>query len=442
MPSLEEIRIDLEGIAHVLADNRLKVPVFQRSYAWEKSHVTDLLQDITSALRAGAQEYFLGSIVVSTEHSGVLEVVDGQQRLATVTIILAQIRDYFLSQGEEERAATLERDYLLKRDLTQEPAPKLTLNEIDNGFFQKSILSRPGTTDRGVLPTRTSHKLLSDASTTAAKHIASVVATTKTPIDLLLDYVEYLGEKAKVILVRVPDHANAFTIFETLNDRGLELAISDLLKNYLFYRAENRLPEAQASWTAMLGGLSAVVGNDASVVDYVRHYWSSHNGATRERDLYAAIRKRVSSKQAAVDLVAHGLENGGRLYAAILSPSHELWSEYGASARQHIETINLLRMVQVRPLLLAILEKFSLAEARKALRATVAWGVRFLVHGGLGGGVLEDNYCERAKSIHSGKITTAAQLLKAMAAVVPADRAFEEAFASASVAQAYLARYF
>ena len=107
MPSLEEIRIDLEGIAHVLADNRLKVPVFQRSYAWETSHVTDLLQDITSALRAGAQEYFLGSIVVSTEHSGVLEVVDGQQRLATVTIILAQIRDYFLSQGEEERAATL-----------------------------------------------------------------------------------------------------------------------------------------------------------------------------------------------------------------------------------------------------------------------------------------------------------------------------------------------
>ena len=164
------------------------------------------------------------------------------------------------------------------------------------------------------------------------------------------------------------------------------------------------------------------------MVDYVRHYWSSHNGATRERDLYAAIRKRVSSKQAAVDL-AHGLENGGRLYAAILSPSHELWSEYGASARQHIETVNLLRMVQVRPLLLAILEKFSLAEARKALRGTVAWGVRFLVHGGLGGGVLEDNYCERAKSIHSGKITTAAQLLKAMAAVVPADRAFEEAFA-------------
>jgi hypothetical protein len=79
---------------------------------------------------------------------------------------------------------------------------------------------------------------------------------------------------------------------------------------------------------------------------------------------------------------------------------------------------------------------------RKALRLAVAWGVRFLIHGGLGGGVLEDNYCERAKSIHSGKITTAKQLASAMAAVVPTDKAFEQAFATASVAQAYLARYY
>jgi hypothetical protein len=99
-------------------------------------------------------------------------------------------------------------------------------------------------------------------------------------------------------------------------------------------------------------------------------------------------------------------------------------------------------MVQVRPLLLAVLEKFSVAEVRKALRVTVAWSVRFLVYGGLGGGVLEDNYCERAKSIHAGDITTAAQLVKAMAGVVPTDKAFEESFASASVGHAYLARYY
>jgi hypothetical protein len=99
-------------------------------------------------------------------------------------------------------------------------------------------------------------------------------------------------------------------------------------------------------------------------------------------------------------------------------------------------------MVQVRPLLLAILAKFSPSEAKKAFRLVVAWGVRFLVHGGLGGGVLEDNYCERARSINAGELSTAQQLSVAMAGVIPSDKAFEDAFANATVSQAYLARYY
>jgi hypothetical protein len=441
MPSLEHIRIQLEGIAHVLADNRLRVPVFQRSYAWESSHVTELLQDIYDAVRADAKEYFLGSVVVSTEHAGLLEVVDGQQRLATVTIVLAAIRDYFIASDESPRADTLESDYLLKRDLrTQEPVPRITLNEFDNDFFQKVVLSRPGTPSRQATPERSSHRRLRDAVDVAKGFIEAITRTTKDPVTLALDLVEFLNEKAKVILVEVPDHANAFTIFETLNDRGLDLAISDLLKNYLFFRSENRLPEVQVSWAATQGALAAV-GTDASVVDYIRHYWSSVHGATRERELYAAIRRRVSSKQAAIDL-SRNLESSAKRYAAILSHGHELWQDYGAPARQHIETINTLRMVQVRPMLLAVLERFSINETRKALRLTVSLGVRFLIHGGLGGGVLERHYSERAQEIHAGKVTTAAQLAKAMAGVAPGDRQFEEAFATASVSQAYLARYY
>jgi len=232
---LNQIRINLEGIAHVLSDNRLRVPVFQRSYAWEKTHVTELLQDIAAAIKAGATEYFLGSIVVSTEHSGMFEVVDGQQRLATVSVVIAQIRDYFLANGENDRAATLESEFLLKRDLrSQEAVPRLTLNDIDHDFFAKTVLARPNAPTKNAQPSRISHRLLSDACLTASQHLAAAASTSRTPIDVLVDYVEFLSTRAKVILVQVPDQANAFTIFETLNDRGLDLAISDLLKNYLF----------------------------------------------------------------------------------------------------------------------------------------------------------------------------------------------------------------
>ncbi len=302
MTSLQQIHIDLEGIAHVLADNRLRVPAFQRSYAWEETHVNDLMQDLTQAIQSGSQEYFLGSIVVSTEHAGSLEVIDGQQRLATITIVLTRIRDYFVAQGEHSRADTLESEYLFKRDLrTQEAVSRLTLNEIDNDYFQKTVLSRPGSQDRSMTPSRISHDRLQGAAATVERHIKSLTATTKTPVDVLLDWIDYLRQNTRIILVKVPDDANAFTIFETLNDRGLDLAISDLLKNYLFYRADNRLPEVQTAWSAMLGALSAV-GSDTSVVDYIRHYWSSIYGATRERELYSVIRKRITSKQAAVDL--------------------------------------------------------------------------------------------------------------------------------------------
>ncbi len=136
------------------------------------------------------------------------------------------------------------------------------------------------------------------------------------------------------------------------------------------------------------------------------------------------------------------LESAARRYAAIISHAHEYWNDYGPGSRQHIETINLLRMVQVRPLLLAVLDKFTVAEAKRALRLAVSWGVRFLIHGGLGGGVLEREYCDRAQEIHNGTIKTASQLARAMSTVAPSDSEFEAAFSSATVSQAYLARYY
>src|SRR5579872_1776276 len=86
---LEEIRIQLEGIGHALSEGSLFVPKNQRSYAWEESHVSDLFKDIATALARNDNEYFLGSVVVAQRSERQLEVVDGQQRLATTSVLLA-----------------------------------------------------------------------------------------------------------------------------------------------------------------------------------------------------------------------------------------------------------------------------------------------------------------------------------------------------------------
>lgn len=441
MPTLEQMNIMLEGIGHALSDNLLAVPMYQRSYAWEDRHVADLFQDIATAIRKDENEYFLGSIVITRATANRPEVVDGQQRLATTSILLAAIRDWFFNNGDEARAQDIEKDSLTTRDFrTQETDSRLRLNQVDQDFYSKRILCRPGDGNRSIHPGRESHRRIERAAELAKQHVENIASLSNTPIESLADWIEYLNTKVKVIWVSVPSYANAFTIFETLNDRGLDLAISDLLKNHLFHLAGDRITEAQQRWISMFGALEAV-GGENIVVDYIRHLWSSKYGSTREKDLYDKIKAIITSKQAAIDFTTDLAENA-KLYAAILNVDHVHWKEYGSSSREHMATINLLRMIQIRPLLLAILAKYSRNEVIKVLPAMVSWVVRFLISGGLGGGMLEKHYSDRANEVWSGTLDSASSLVEKMREVVPSDRKFEVAFASARVSTNYLARYY
>ena len=148
---------------------------------------------------------------------------------------------------------------------------------------------------------------------------------------------DFVKERARVIWVTVPDDTNAYVMFETLNDRGLELSKADLLKNYLFGRSQDRSSETQQRWFSMMGALETV-GNEDIVVTYIRHLWSSMHGPTRERELYVDIKDKVKSKQAVIDL-AIDLADNANIYAALLNPDHAIWNEYGPKARKHIATL-------------------------------------------------------------------------------------------------------
>ena len=90
-----QMDFDLLGTGTVLKRNRLAVPLNQREYSWTERNVQDLFQDLSEAMTSGKQAYFLGVIVLTTGEEDKLEIADGQQRLATTTILLAAIRDFF-----------------------------------------------------------------------------------------------------------------------------------------------------------------------------------------------------------------------------------------------------------------------------------------------------------------------------------------------------------
>lgn len=444
MSNLEEIKIDLRGIASILKDKNSFVPKYQRSYAWKEENVVHFFQDIGAAIKNGANEYFLGSVVISEKEEGRPEIVDGQQRLATTLIMLSAMRDYFYKLNTDEgkeRAQMIFNEYLAKKDLdTLELLPKLNLNDSDHDFFLKRIVSNPDSDDRKIKPTKKSHERINKASIAASQYLTHLSGITSEPTKELVQWINYLKEKAKVIAVRVPDESNAFTIFETLNDRGLALAVSDLLKNYLFYKSEDRVTEVQFQWIQVISTIESAE-DEQTVINFIRNYWSSKNGLVREKDLFDKIKRNVSSKAQAVTL-STGLYNTSKLYSAMITCDDNFWSDYDSTAKMSMQTLNFFKMVQIRPLVLSILENFNIKEVSKSLKMLVNVSVRFLIVGGLGGGALEQKYCDSALKINYKEINSTIELMNFLKSSIPSDTAFKNAFQNATVSKNYLARYY
>ena len=115
------------------------VPVNQRDFAWTQEEVDLLWQDLINALEEDRGEYFLGAIVLAPnkDDGQILEIVDGQQRLATLSMMLAAIHQSWKGRNDDEQAAELFRDYLGSKDRkTREISPKLRLNETNDPVFQ------------------------------------------------------------------------------------------------------------------------------------------------------------------------------------------------------------------------------------------------------------------------------------------------------------------
>lgn len=243
-----KIGFEHKGIALALAHNRLVVPLNQREYSWEEQHVKDLFSDLAAAMAATTSSYFLGTVVLTKGDDEFPEVSDGQQRLATTTILIAAIRDYFFNQNDMPRANSVEDKYLSTVDLeTTEQVPRLRLNVDDNSFFTDHIISRPKSKGRKTKPTKDSHQRLKRAFEIAHEHIASTLDPYKETerAKVLVRLVKFLDDDAQVILLRVPDHLDAFLMFETLNDRGLKASQADLLKNHLLSLCGSRISEGQ-----------------------------------------------------------------------------------------------------------------------------------------------------------------------------------------------------
>ncbi len=427
------------GVGSELKKRLLAVPIYQRSYAWDIEEIKECWGDLHSAFSDNSPEYFFGTIVLTRQSTPPRDsIIDGQQRLATTSILLAAFRDEYGERNDATRSNVVQNDYLSSTELASaKEISRLQLNSEDAYFFEQRIvlgLEQPE-------PSKLSHTFILEAYNYFREEVVKVANDAGTNwVERLTQWVEFLKNRLKVIILEVPIDTDGFLIFETLNDRGADLTIADLLKNYLFGHASDKLDQVRDGWMQVLGALE-IGAENALFTTFLRHYWSSKHGAVRERDLYKSFKEHVVSEAQVTEFI-HDLQHAATLYAALLSSDHEYWEELGATVKENVETLLRLDLEQNRPLLLAALQHFTNEEKKKLLRTIISWSVRGLIVGGIGGGTAEKNYCRAAVKIRKGEIKTISELLSEISNIVPSDDKFRTAFTVTRVPKAALARYY
>lgn len=220
-------------ISQVLTEQiRYEIPPYQRPYSWDRSNVEQLLDDLWDAYMAREEEYFIGSLITIEKEKGALyEVVDGQQRLTTLNLIFARLRD----KVDEPARSTLGKRVLPRNELTgEEETPRLTLRKKDQQFFHRHVLaSEPVTPDMLA-------SLARDQDAPKLRIAENVVVIDEfcdgKDQQVLKLFANYLLTKVYAVLVTTSSWQSAYRLFNVLNARGMPLSNADIIKNLLFSR--------------------------------------------------------------------------------------------------------------------------------------------------------------------------------------------------------------
>jgi hypothetical protein len=423
-------------VLDALSSRFFAVPRYQRSYAWDEKQLDDFWIDMQRSIADGG-DYFLGSFVLSNEDKAdYVSIIDGQQRIATTTILLSAMRDIYHREGKSKIAAVLDEKYLQEHDVIKdEIRRRVRLNTDDDDFYCEAILK-----GAAVAPSKESHRRLLGAKVYFDQRLDILVSNDPNWPERLASISNYLKAQARVVVVTTATDADAFTIFETLNDRGADLTIADLLKNYLFSASKAEIESVQKYWAEAVSTLEGASGK-VELVSFLRQLWSSYYGTTRERDLYREIKKRVRTVAEATQF-AKQIRDGAYVYRAALSADAEYWSGFDKRTRDNMAFVISQSVNQANPLLLSVLSTLQKDEVSSVIKNLVSWIVRIVVAGTSGGGQAERYFCEAAVKVRKLEAQNAGEILKVLQSVVPNDTSFHTAFSVVPIRKAAQARYY
>lgn len=214
--------------------NRYSIPDFQRPYSWKKEQIEALFDDIFTAYTRSDEYYFLGSIILTDSTDGTLEVIDGQQRLTSLTILFCLLRDIYFPNDNSiiNRIQNLE-DSSYRLSFR-------TIIENQNDFYEE--IQKEGSL-KSLLSGYDNNDDIDDYSN--FREAALILQASISEIEddenhkRLKGFLDYLLRNVEIITITCSDKKGAVRLFRILNDRGLDLSTSDLVKSYLYDMAKD-----------------------------------------------------------------------------------------------------------------------------------------------------------------------------------------------------------
>jgi uncharacterized protein with ParB-like and HNH nuclease domain len=358
-----------QDLRTMLSSAYYKIPRFQRPYSWDRENIQEFWEDV---IQGNPQDYFIGSMVVYKDGKQRYGVVDGQQRLTTITIVLSVLRNKMVEVGLRDLAEGIH-GLIERRNIDNKPE-FIVSTESSYPFFQDRIQKWGEPSLKLELLNEETN--LQSAYMQLQQLVSGAVDSLNADTSLSPERRKGLTEQKlvsirdsllnlKIILVKLEDEDDAYVIFETLNTRGKDLALADLVKNHLTKHIKGKNPssdEVKIKWKQLLEtieGSSADLETDA----FIHHYWLSKYDYLPAKNLFKILKKQILAEKASAFLDA--LLEDAVLYRSMNEPSYGKWAKEEKEIERALIALTTFRVVQQTPCVLSLLREYRITKKLK-----------------------------------------------------------------------------
>lgn len=391
------------------------IPRFQREYSWTKDEISEFWSDIIDNIEETEQgfvnkEYFIGSLVLVEESEYAYHVVDGQQRLTTITVLFSALIETFLKNNNEGLANGLY-NFVEGRDLNADRFFKL-VNENPRPFFQKAIQNLE---KEELKPSSKEEQRINEAYSYFIEKLNSLKSNYST-LEAHIEFLKAIRNQIlslKTIFISVNDMDEAYTIFETLNSKGISLTTTDLIKNDIFkvLNYEHPIDDAKESWKTILSNTKSS-HKDTSINTFIRHYWLSKYEFITHNRLYKAYKKQQINDVENMKAFLNELLAESYVYKMISNPDMSDWKQH--EEKQiffSLEALNIFKVTQLKTILLSLIAQrkkgiVSLTQLKSAIRMLENFHFIFTAISSDRAAGLEGKYSTIARKIRNAKKKT------------------------------------